>query len=185
MFGCCNNLFSCSNRCNRCGGQNVTPLPIPVFPPQPPTPTPQPRLRGMELLLTNSAGDALQNEGVVPFTTVVSNNLQGVTYVPDSGNITIGRAGTYLINWWVALSEGDDSVATAGEDKGVAFSITVNGVTVSSAYAGGGTEQISGSSLVIIGSVPTTVRLVNESGCKVQFAEGTIGQAGMTITTVA
>lgn len=193
MFGCCNNLFSSSCRCNRCCNNNsggntpVVPIPTPIFPPLNP-PTPPARLRGTEVALTGAAGATIADGAPVPFNVLVSNNTLGVTFIPGSGSVAFGRAGTYLVNWWVALGE-EIATQNGDEAKGAntetAFSVKLNGSVVSSAYAGSGAAQISGSSLVTVSSVPSVMQLVNNTGCSLTFAGGTSGQAGLTVTQLA
>ena len=160
---------------------------MPIFPPLNP-PTPPARLRGTEVALTGSAGATIADGAPVPFNVLVSNNTLGVTFIPGSGSVTFGRAGTYLVNWWVALGE---EIATQNGDQAkgantaTAFSVKLNGSVVSSAYAGSGAAQISGSSLVTVSSVPSVMQLVNNTGCSLTFAAGTSGQAGLTVTQLA
>ena len=198
MFGCCNNLFSNSCRCNRCnscnrcnGNTGVVPIPTPIFPPFPtPTPTPNPsvRLRGLQAALTDSAGDPVADGAAVPFNSLISDNTLGVTFLPGSGTFTFGRAGTYLVNWWMALGEGaavSGAESSTAANGATAFSLTLNGTVVASAFAGAGAGQISGSALVTVSSVPSAMQLINDTGWGVTFAEGTARQAGVTVTQLA
>ena len=198
MFGCCNNLFSSSCRCNRCnscdrcsGGSTV--LPVPIFPPVTPTPTPTPteplRLRGVEATLTAGSGGTVANGFPIPFNNLVSNNAIGASFV--TGAITLNRSGTYLVNWWVAMGETEDAEAangqtatTGGAAPELSFSAALNGNIVSGSYAPSGTGQISGSALVTVMNTPSTLQVVNSSGGNVLLAQTSV-QAGVTVTQLA
>ena len=190
MFGCCNNLFSNTCRCSRsCSGGSSCcgrPIPVPIFPPIPtPTPTPPaPQLRGLEATFTAGAGATVANGFPIPFNSLLSNNLNGGSFV--TGAITLSRPGTYLVNWWVAIGEQGD-VATkgaGGRPSQIGFSTTLNGAVVSTSYAPCGTGQISGSALVTVQSTPATLQIVNGSGENVVLAS-TTAQAGVVVTQLA
>ncbi|MBQ7712319.1 MAG: hypothetical protein IJT69_00735 [Clostridia bacterium] len=188
MFGCCNNLFSNTCRCNNggtsCGGG--VPSPIPVFPPMPPTPTPTPpapQLRGFEATFTAGAGATVADGFPIPFNNLVSNNVLGASFV--TGAVILNRPGTYLVNWWVAMGEqGDVATQGAGGPSQIGFSTTLNGAVVSTSYAPCGTGQISGSALVTAQSTPATLQIVNGSGENVVLASTTT-QAGVVVTQLA
>ena len=202
MFGCCNNLFStgcrCNrcNRCNQCSGNNGSgflPTPIPIFPPLTPV-TPQPRqLRGLQIALNGSSGGSIASGATVPFNTLVADTISDAAFVPANGTITLGRAGSYLVNWWVgmggiSLSPEDEPESTSvsgdgNNDVAPAFGVALNGSTVSTAYAGAGAGQIFGTAIVNVTSVPSTLSLVNLSGSSVTYATAA-GQAGLTVTAL-
>ena len=190
MFGCCNNLFSSTCRCNRCSGNaTVIPVPTPVIPPVTPTPTGNLRLRGLEATLTAGSGGTVANGFPIPFNNLVSNNAIGASFV--TGAITLNRPGTYLVNWWVAMNatedaeSANDQTATVGQsDSQLSFSAALNGNIVSGSYAPCGTGQISGSTLVTVTNTPSTLQIVNSSGQNVLLAS-TTAQAGVTVTQLA
>ena len=181
MFGCCNNLFSSCCRCgrgcgcNRGGGAPVYPFPTPVFPPVTP-PQPQ-RLRGMQLSLTGQSGGTLAVGALIPFDTINTNNTLGVSYAQGSGSIVISRAGTYLVNWWIALEN-------AQPVERLSFATSASGVDVQTSYIDIGSGQIFGTAIVNVTSVPTTLQLVNRSDDTVTYASVRT-QAGLTLTQLA
>ena len=192
MFGCCNNLFSNSCRCNRCNSSNrcngnttVVSIPTPIFPPV----TPPQRLRGLEATLTGGSGGTVANGFPIPFNNLVSNNAIGASFV--TGAITLTRPGTYLVNWWVATAttqnpeETGDQAATTGQSASeVSFSAALNGTPVSGSYAPCGTGQLNGSTLVTVQNSPSTLQIVNSSGENVLLATTSV-QAGVTVTQLA
>ena len=193
MFGCCNNLFSNTCRCNRCNrgnscscGGRPTPLSLPVFPPLPiPTPTP-PQLRGLQATLTAASGGTVADDFPIPFNNLISNNALGASFV--TGTVTLSRPGTYLVNWWVAPEiavaaveadgQGSKAVQTATE---ISFAVSLNGQIISGSCAPVGTGQISGTALVTVTTTPATLQIVNDSGDGIVLAEVS-AQAGLSIT---
>ena len=177
MFGCCNRLFSSSCGCNRCGnGCGATPPPLPSpFPPVTPPVTPQ--LRGMQLSLVGSSAEIVESASPVAFDALNFNNTLGISYLPGSGKITVGRTGTYLVNWWVAI-ENAQSAET------VAFALSLNGSDVATSYSDTGGGQIYGTAIVSVGSIPATLTLVNRSGDAVTLATAA-GQGSLSLTQLA
>ena len=179
MFGCCNTLFpsSCGfGSCCRCGRNAPLPTPIPPLPPMPTPPSP-PQLRGLQLSLVGSSAGTITHGASVPFDALNVNNTVGVGYTPSSGVINVGRAGTYLVNWWVA-------VENAQATDGLAFALSLNGSDVQTSYSDIGGGQIYWTAIVPVSSVPATLSLVNRSGCEVTLVTAA-GQAGLTVTQIA
>ena len=131
----------------------------------------------MQLSLTGSSAGSVAHGGNVPFDTVNANNALGVAYTLASGMITLSRAGTYLINWWVAL----ENAQTA---ESLAFSLELNGNAVQTSYSDIGGGQIYGTAIVTVSSVPSTLSLKNVSGDAVTYVTAA-GQAGITLTQFA
>ena len=176
MFGCCNNFFSSSCRCNCCAGCRPTPPPMPSpFPPV--TPTPAPQLRGMQLSLVGSSAGSVADGACVAFDTLDGNNTLGVTYNACSGQIAVGRTGTYLVNWWVAV----ENTQTA---ESLAFALSLNGTDVATSYSDTGGGQIYGTAIVNVTSIPATLTLVNRS-CEAVTLATAGGQGALTITQLA
>ena len=132
-------------------------------------------LRGMQLSLTGSSAGSVATEGTVPFDTVDFNNTVGV--VSSHGTITIGKAGTYLVNWWVAMEN-----AQAAES--LSFALSLNGIDVQTSYADIGGGQIYGTAIVNVTGVPATLTLVNTSSAAVTLVTAA-KQAGLTVTQFA
>ena len=177
MFGCCNNLFSSSCLCNRCcGGFTPTPPPAPTpFPPvTPPTP---PQLRGMQLSLVGSSAGSVASGACVTFDTVDFDNALGVSYTSGSGQIAVGRTGTYLVNWWVGIESSQSA-------ESVAFALSLNGSDVATSYSDTGGGQVYGTAIVNVTSIPATLTLVNRSGEAVTLATAG-GQSSLTLTQLA
>ena len=176
MFGCCNSFFSSLCGCNRCSGGGSIPPPIPSpFPPV--TPAPAPQLRGMQLSLVGSSAGSVASEASVAFDTVNSNNALGVSYTSGSGQIVIGRTGTYLVNWWIAV----ENAQTA---ETISVALKLNGTPVQTSYSDIGGGQIYGSAIVNVSSISSTLTLVNCSGCEITLATAA-GQGGLTLTQFA
>lgn len=172
MFGCCNSLFS---SCCRCGQRCGNPPPVPIYPPVvPPAP---PQLRGMQISLTGSSAGSVAQGGCVPFDTVDSNNTLGVSTTPGSGMITISRAGTYLVNWWIA-TENAQSAET------MTIELSLNGAVVQTSCSDIGGGQVYGTAIVRVSSLPSVLKLTNVSGDAVTLVTAD-QQAGMTITQFA
>ena len=134
-------------------------------------------LRGMQLSLVGSSGGSVAHGAGVAFDTVDSNNTLGVSYTSGSGSVNVGRTGTYLVNWWVAI----ENAQTA---EMVAFALSLNGSDVATSYSDVGGGQIYGTAIVNVSSIPATLSLINRSGAAVTLA--TAGeQAGLTLTQLA
>ena len=131
----------------------------------------------MQLSLTGSSAGTVASGSPVLFDTVDVNTTVGIGCTPNSGKVTIGRTGTYLVNWWVAVEN-----AQAAEL--MAFAVTLNGTDVQTSYADIGGGQVYGSAVVNVTSLPATLSLVNQSGDAVTYATAE-GQASMTITQLA
>lgn len=176
MFGCCN-LFSSPCRCNYCGNRcRPTPPPAPApFPPV--TPPSAPQLRGMQLSLVGSSAGSVASGANVTFDTMNVNTTLGVSYTLGSGQIVLGRTGTYLVNWWVAV----ENTQTADP---VAFALSLNGSDVATSYSDTGGGQVYGSAIVNVTSIPATLTLVNRSGEAVTLATAG-GQSSLTLTQLA
>ena len=136
----------------------------------------------MEVALTGAPGGTVPNGGAIPFNQLLSNTTLGGSFTPGVTGVTLNRAGTYLVNWWVAV-DCDPPVEKETEIE-VGFSVNVNGSVVSTAYAGVGTGQIAGSAVVTVTSAPAVLSLVNASGISVSYAD-TASQAGMTVMQLA
>lgn len=145
----------------------------PIFPPV--TPPPVRQLRGMQLSLVGSSAGSVAADACVPFDTVDTNTTLGVTQ--SGGTVTIGRVGTYLVNWWVGVEN-----TQAAESVSFAVSVNASDVQTSSSDIGGG--QIVGTAIVNVTSVPVTLQLVNRSASSVTYVTAGV-QAGLTITQLA
>ena len=131
----------------------------------------------MQLSLEGSSGGTVAANASVPFDTVDANNTLGVSYTAGSGSVTIGRTGTYLVNWWV-------SIAGTQTAQSLAFAVSLNGSDVQTSYSDIGGGQIYGTAIVTVSSIPATLSLVNRSGDAVTYATAE-GQSGLTLTQLA
>ena len=113
----------------------------------------------------------------MPFDALNANNTIGVNYAPSSGSITVARAGTYLVNWWVAVENAQTATT-------LAFALSLNGSDVSTSYADVGGGQIYGTAIVNVTSIPATLSLVNRSGEEVTLVTAA-GQAELTLVQLA
>lgn len=136
-----------------------------------------PAFRGMQLALKGSSAGTVADDASVPFDTIESNDLLGVSCATGSGNVILNHTGTYLVNWWVAV----ENAQTA---ETLSFALELNGTPVQTSYSDIGGGQIFGTAVVQVGAIGSTLTLVNASGCAVTYVTAT-GQAGMTLTTVA
>lgn len=149
----------------------------PQGPQGPAGPTEKASLLGIETSLTGSSAGSIADDAPIAFDTVDLNNANGISYSATSGTYTFQNAGTYLVNWWVALQ----CTQTVTQ---IAFAVSVNGTDVSAAYADVGDGQVSGTALIQITSAPATVQLLNVSGGAVTLA-AVAEQAGATILQIA
>ena len=131
----------------------------------------------MQLSLVGSSAGSVANGACVDFDALDSNNTLGVSYTSGSGKINVGRTGTYLVNWWVAI-ENAQSAET------VAFAVSLNGSDVATSYSDIGGGQIYGTAIVNVSSIPSTLSLINRSGSDVSLVTAA-GQAGLTLTQLA
>ena len=131
----------------------------------------------MQLSLVGSSAGSVASGASVAFDTVDCNNALGVTYTAGSGQIAIGRTGTYLVNWWVAIENAQGA-------ESVAFALSLNGSDLATSYSDTGGGQIYGTAIVNVTSIPATLTLVNRSGDAVTLATAA-GQGSLTLTQLA
>ena len=131
----------------------------------------------MQLSLVGSSAGTVAHGANVAFDALDSNNTLSVSYTPGSGSIIIGRTGTYLVNWWVAMEN-------AQSTESVAFALSLNGSDVATSYSDIGGGQIYGTAIVNVSSIPSTLSLINRSGNDVSLVTAA-GQGGLTLTQLA
>lgn len=166
------------NPCLRCSPCRVCPGPRGATGPTGPTgPTgatgPIAQLSGMQVQLVSGAATVIANNDNVVFDNILNDQSLNISYDTTTGVFNLMRPGNYYIDWWVDV----DGTEISPE---VGFSIFVNGVSYSISSLPLVTGQISGSTLVTIGSTPATISLVNVTGGAVNFADTPV-RANITI----
>ena len=131
----------------------------------------------MQLSLVGSSAGSVANGACVTFDALNSNTTLGVSYTPGSGQIAVGRTGTYLVNWWVAIENAQGA-------ESVAFALSLNGSDLATSYSDTGGGQIYGTAIVNVTSIPATLTLVNRSGSAVTLATAA-GQSSLSLTQLA
>ncbi len=129
----------------------------------------------MQLSLVGCSAGSVAADACVPFDTLNTNTTLGVTQ--SRGTVTIGRVGTYLVNWWVG-------VENAQEAETLSFAVSANASDVQTSYSDIGSGQIFGTAIVNVTSVPVTLQLVNRSANCVTYVTAGV-QAGLTLTQLA
>ncbi len=123
------------------------------------------RLRGIQAQLGGVVGGSTIADGsVVVFDNVVVDMAPSVTYSDVTGEFTILAAGNYFVAWWVAI-------AGAAAATNVSFAIQLNGAGNVFATTPNLIGNLDGTAFVSVGSVPSTIRLVNLTGDTVFLPE--------------
>lgn len=110
------------------------------------------------------------------FNRILSQTGAAIAYNETTGVVTISQKGYYLVNWWV-------SIEGTGLTSNVIFSLNKNGGPHSQASSLPMTGQISGSALIPVEFVPTTLSITNISGVDIPLGN-VKSQAGMVIFSV-
>jgi hypothetical protein len=130
-------------------------------------------LAGVQAQLVGTPLALLANGATVAFDTIVTNQSPDITYNPGTGAFTLTSTGNYFVTWWV-------SVDGANSSPVVNFSLRLNGGGDIISTSPIVTNQLSGSALVHVSSVPSVLTLVNSSNDTIAFAN-TAAQANIVI----
>lgn len=138
---------------------------------------PTSQLAGIQMQLIGSAQRVIDTQQPLVFDMAVNDQSPYIGYNPLTGEFILSRPGNYFVSWWVA---------TDGSQfpNSISFSLNVNtvGYTLSSTPIV--TGQLSGSSLVTVETVPTTLTLNNISPSAVALASTPV-QANLIILQVS
>lgn len=138
---------------------------------------PTSQLAGIQMQLIGSAQRVIDTQQPLVFDMAVNDQSPYIGYNPLTGEFILSRPGNYFVSWWVA---------TDGSHfpNSISFSLNVNtvGYTLSSTPIV--TGQLSGSSLVTVETVPTTLTLNNISPSAVALASTPV-QANLIILQVS
>jgi len=130
----------------------------------------------MESNLVAGGLSTLADGDPVPFDNIQRSN-GAISYTLNSGEFVISETGYYLINWWVA-TDGAQSVTT------ITFDLQLNGITESQTASATVSGQVTGTSLIVVEEIPSTLELVNNTGANI-FVAQTVVQADITIVRVS
>jgi hypothetical protein len=137
---------------------------------------PKETLAGIHAQMLNQNSNTLEDNVNVLFDSLLNTSSPSISYDSNTGIFTISETGTYLVNWWVAVA------GTAGPSS-VAFALRLNDSTDIPSAMPNIEGQLSGSSLLTIGTAPSTLALVNTTGSAVLYGDLPV-QANIVITQV-
>jgi len=89
-----------------------------------------------------------------------------MSYDNENGSIEIHKQGLYMIDW-------DIVVEGSSQEPFVRFGVEINGKVHASSTLPVTVGQLSGQALICVDRIPTTVRLVNNTGETVQLSKFT------------
>lgn len=128
---------------------------------------------GIQIELIEATKSTIPSASPIVFNVVASQAGCAITYNDTTGIVTISQKGYYLVNWWVSI---DATSLTSN----VILSLNKNGGTHSQASSLPMTGQISGSALIPVEFVPTTLSITNISGADITLGN-VRSQAGMVV----
>ena len=120
-------------------------------------------IEGLNLQLTTLDDHSLFDKDPVIFDQILIDNSWYMNYDEDSGIIEIRKNGMYVIDWDVSVED------TSGEPF-VRFGIEVDGEVKASATLPVRAGQLSGQALIHVNQIPTSVRLINNTGDTVHLS---------------
>ena len=121
-------------------------------------------IEGISLQLTTIDDKQILAEEPVVFNETLTDNSRFISYDNETGVIEIFKQGNYLIDWDIVI-EG------SSREPCVRFGIEVNGEVVAASTLPVAVGQLSGQALVYVDQIPTTLRLINDSGETVQLSK--------------
>ena len=121
---------------------------------------------------TAEASEIADGEPIL-FDTVITNETTAITYNPVNGEFTISEEGVYYFDFWIAV----DTAATATT---ITFELEGSDGTSILTSSSNTAQTLSGNALVNVTTVPSTFRLLNQSG-DTAFIPALPAQANMTI----
>ncbi|MDI3481230.1 MAG: hypothetical protein PWQ97_885 [Tepidanaerobacteraceae bacterium] len=133
-------------------------------------------LAGIQAQLQGSPGALIADNANVVFDTILASQSAGISYNAGTGEFTISEPGNYYISWWVVTD------GSAGPVNMV-FSIMMDASPVVLGNSPIVTGQVKGDALITVAAAPAVVRLVNQTGANVVFANTPV-QANITIFSV-
>lgn len=133
-------------------------------------------LTGIQAQLLGFGGQVVSDSSSVVFDTVTNATSPDISYSAVTGAFTITSPGTYYVSWWIAT----DGVQF-GTD--VSFAVAVDGLVTAGASSPLVTGQLTGSALVSVFIVPTTLTLQNTTADDVVVASTPV-QANIVIMSV-
>lgn len=107
----------------------------------------------------------------------IINSKGGVLYDTLTGVITINQQGSYYINWYIALQ-------SVMQGSGSSFALAINDSVNTQVFYGSSsikTEQITGSALIEVVTVPTTIELKNVNSNNAFVATTFPAKANLTL----
>ncbi|MCL2559036.1 MAG: hypothetical protein FWE07_01000 [Turicibacter sp.] len=117
----------------------------------------------MSLQLTTSGCHPLPTGCPIVFDEILTKNSRAMCCHEDTGVIEVRRCGTYAIDW--------DVVVENSEKACICFSLEINGKITSSSTLPATSGQLTGSALIEVDTLPTTIRLINNTGCAVELSD--------------
>ena len=119
------------------------------------------RIEGISLGLTDLEDRCLSTECPIVFDQVLADNCRFMGYNHETGIIEISKQGMYIIDWDVGVEKSLDSP--------IRFGIEVNRKIRASSTGSLTSKNLTGSALIQIDEIPTTLRLINHTGGDVQL----------------
>ncbi|MCL1991277.1 MAG: hypothetical protein FWG67_10360 [Defluviitaleaceae bacterium] len=121
------------------------------------------QIEGISLQLTTLDERTLPDKNPVIFDESLSDNSRYMGYNPETGIIEICKRGMYVIDWTIAV---EDALAC----DFVRFGLTVNETFHTSSTLPTTSGQLTGHALIQVNQVPTTVKLINDTGAAVRLS---------------
>lgn len=123
-------------------------------------------IEGLSLQLAITGEHELPPECPIVFDEVLNDNSWYLDCNRENGVIEIRKRGIYAIDWDVTANDSPEASC-------IRFGLEVNGVVESSSTISASGGQVSGRALIQVEQIPTTIRLINYSGCTIQLSQFT------------
>jgi len=134
------------------------------------------QMEALSVQMINSCSTTLLANDPIVFDEILFRDSAAMCCQEDTGVIELSRVGTYLIDWDVAI----DCCKLTNFAR---FGVEVNGAVGATSVLPGTKGQLTGRAVVEVKTVPTRVRLLNDTGADVTLS-GNSPCANLTVTTL-
>ena len=132
-------------------------------------------LRGVHAQVTDAS--LVARNSPVAFDSIVTDDSDGIYYIPGSGVFTFANPGNYIVTWQLSLHANSECV--------MSFGLKVGGRIVASVQNYMASGQLIGSALVHVENSGESMQLVNTGTCSVSFPDALNVRGNIVVTQIS
>lgn len=130
-------------------------------------------MSNVALQLSLSNNGSLATNGNVPFNNQLYSSGD-ISYDTGTATITFNQTGRYVVQWWAAIQ-------TTTSSNQLAFALNYNGTPLPQGCSPLKADQVSGTTILEVATVPSTMTLQGASAAEVFFSTAVPVKAGLTV----